>query len=312
MLPTVRGLVLLLAALALLPHAQAQATATLSFSLTDPGLSVPPNGTIAVPLSGTYTVGPGGRPSPDPNDPDTLSNKTRVVFAVDKMPDWASDVRVDPPELWLHVPLAGVSGSTNAASVVPFRASVHVTAKPDAPALVRGNVTVSATAQENGNIPSATHAYSLPLKPALVAKVEVVPQVESPFLISGGTWAALPFRIDNVGNEEETLVALNVTVRPERSEIEFPKEVRIPRGASQTVEVRVRTPWTERETGTIELEATPIVETDDAPSATATVDVVGQSAVPGPPPAWLVASLVACALLLRKGTPPRKRRTSSA
>lgn len=304
-----RGFALALVALALLPPALAQpqpgVTANVRVSLADPGLAVPPNGTVPVLLSGVYTVGPGGRPAPDPQEEDTLANKTRVALAVDKMPDWASDARVEPPEVWLHVRLPGAGGTD-----VPFSAVVLVTAKPDAPALVRGNVTVSATASANGNIPAAAGTYSLPLKPALVAKVEIAPAVEGPFLMSGGRWATIPFRVQNLGNAD-AIVALNVTVRPERSEVEFPKELRLARGEGGTVEVRVRTPWTERETGTIELEGTPVVDTDDAPTATASIDVVGESAVPGAPPAWLVAGLAACALLLRKATPARARSTRS-
>lgn len=294
--PLLAGLLVLLAPTLLASVGSAQVpivATTLTVTVLDPGGNGLPVGGEGpgIMVAVTYDEGPGGAQMRDPTTGDPVP--TRITFEVTQLPSWVNATRFDPPHLDLKLPTTG-----NAAGNV----SLYLTIVADAPARQREELVVVATAAPNGNL-QGTSAESPPLKlrPRVVTKVNVTAAEESPVFVSGGRWVSVPFMVRNDGNDEVTTL-LNVTTRPEDSQIEIPNAtLTVPRGGSATVEVRMRMPWTYGSQGTLELEALPIAD-EEVPAARASVDIQAASAVPGPHAGVLVVGFVALALLRRRAS----------
>lgn len=273
-----------------LPAAEAQSgpTATLSLTLDDPARALEPGLEAELELYTRYTVSQAiGEPDPGVVEAGNGARPTRITFTVVQLPSWATEASVEPSEVFVYPPL-GVGGQVNAPMVM-----VRVNVSPDAPALQREVIMVEAVAEENGAIPEARgRSPDIKIRAAEVANANVTSLVESPYVLEGGGWTTVPFQVRNDGNKDTTFI-LNVTVRPEMSEVEFPKEIALAVDQAATIEVRIRMPWTEREAGSLTFEATPLMEDDEGPSSSATVDVVGESAMPVGAAVPLVALLVA-------------------
>jgi hypothetical protein len=281
----------LLAALA--PTAQAQVglvDSQLAVSVPDPGGGLSPGSETSVLVLITYNAGPGRQPALDPASGEV---PTRVRLEVVQKPSWVNATRFEPEVANLTVrPVSGNSAGN---------VTLFLTVAADAPARVREDLVVKATAEPNGNIRGST-AESAPIKlrARVVTKVNVTAASESPVFVSGGRWTSVPFVVRNEGNDEVTAI-LNVTTRPEDSQIDLPETTLVlPRGGSATVEVGLRMPWTYGSLGTLELEAQPLSEDEEPKAARAFVDVNAQSAVPGAPPAVLALACVAAALVARR------------
>lgn len=289
---------LLLAFLLALPLAAAQATnptqPTLVVSLDDPGRSLPPGGEGVIGLTINYIVPASGVPTPEPTDLENGSRPTFVTLSLKKAPSWTTGGWFDPPVVRIQVPPGG--GARQA------RAELHLNVSPEAPAGQREDLVVAATAEANGNLQSASgESPPLKIRPSFVYALNVTPVDEGPVIIGGGRWTPVAFTVRNLGNSEVT-AKLNVTLAPENSQVRFPDSLTLPVKGEQVVEVEVRTPWTYAEFGTLELEALPLTEDDEPPAAAGSVDVSGQSAVPGPPLPLLAGILVACVLLRRRAS----------
>lgn len=284
---------LLLAPLALAgaAHAQSGPSATISLTVPDPAMALPPGGEVFLDVYGRYTVANGvAEPNPDPEG-DGLQ-PTRITFSVKEMPSWILAATIEPESILVspNVP----NGDTHFRDI-----RVRLNVSPDAPALQREEIVIQADSDPNGLIP-AGHGES----PAIKLRAAEVPRVNvtgpsSPYVMPGGVWNDVVFTVTNAGNKD-TRVLLNVTVRPEMSEVEFPNEIELGVGESADVVVRVRTPWTEREVGSLELEAIPLTEDDVGPATRLALDVSGESAVPGLSPAGVLLVLVGVVLVLRR------------
>lgn len=291
------ALVVLVALLA--PHAAAQAPpasvvrSQLSVSVEDPGRALQPGKLEPIVVLLSYAWSPGAQPGlgTDPTSEENQTQKTKVHLAVKQMPSWVANATFekDVVELSVNGPTSG-----NAAVAVNLVLGVS----PDAPALQREEIVVTGTADPNGNVaPSAGESPPVKLRAAVVAKLNVTSAPSQ--VVPGGRWTAMPFTVRNDGNTE-LKVKLNVTARPQDSQVEYPDTVTLARNASEVVEVRLRVPWTGAESGIVELEAVPLLDDDEGKPARSSIDVVGQSAVPSPAP--LLALLAAC-LLLRRRSP---------
>lgn len=298
--PVVRTLVLALLLVAPLlaassAHAQAPVVdALLGLAVEDPGRAFEPGSNASVTVLVNYAVRPGAQPAPDPSQERyNYTSPTRVVLAIKQLPSWGMNATIEPAELLIEVPpQAGVGGN------YARRATVTFVVASDAPALQREEIVVEGVAAANGNIKEARgESAPVKLRAAVVGLLNVTAE---PFVVvPGGRWTTVPFTVRNDGNYALP-VQLNVTTRPENSQVEFPREIRLEPGASEVVEVRVRTPWTNAEVGELQLEAVPLLEDEDGRPSSMVVDVTGTSAVPGPSTPVLLAALVAACLVARR------------
>jgi hypothetical protein len=286
--------VLLAPLLAVAPPAQAQlglVDSQLAISVLDPGGTLSPGGEAPVMVIVNYNAGAGRQQAIDPVTGETVPTKVR--FEVLQKPSWVNATRFEPEVA--NVTFGSVSG--NAAA----NATLILTLAADAPAQVREDLVVKATADPNGNVKGST-AESAPIKlrARVVTKVNVTTAAESPVFVSGGRWTIVPFVVRNDGNDKMVAI-LNVTTRPEDSQVDLPmKQVEVPRGGSVTVEVGLRMPWTYGSLGTLELEAQPLSADEEPKAGRASVDVNAMSAVPGAPLPVLALACVAAALLARR------------
>ena len=266
---------------------------------SDPGRAFVPGTAERVEVVVTY--GPGERgmgrqtPAPTPERPEDV-RPTRIVLTATTTPSWITNVTFLPSELF--VKLQPENGTRGVTITVPALLNVS----PDAPALLREDFAVTATAEPNGNMAGAA-ATSAPLKLRATTLGVLNVTAQPMAVIPGGRWTVIEFAVRNDGNSD-IVAKLNVTVRPENSQVSFrPRDadvppgrtldtLTIPRGETRMVEVRLRTPWTNAEFGPLELEATPIVEGEEGTPARAEVEVRGQSAAPAPGAAWLVGALL--------------------
>lgn len=286
----------LLAGAASVPLALAQeqlGSTTLAINIVDPARALQPGATEVLILSPVvYRVPQSAAGEPDPTNTQNFTRPTRITFSVVEKPDWVLDAQVVPSEL-LVIPPNQFDGRT---SVELLGLVVLLNVSPDAGAQSRQSLVVEGTAEQNGQIPARTQRSSeMPLRVALVADLEVTSPLASPFVLKGGEWTKVPFEVRNLGNDDLTVV-LNVTLKPELSEVRLPKELQvvIPRNGTHLVEIEIRTPWTERERGTLELEATPLLEASEGKAERHALEVEGASAAPGPgllPVALLLAGL---------------------
>lgn len=262
---------------------------SLGVSASDPGGGgLMPGAITQVGVAVNYDVPRQGRPAPAPTfERPEGTAPTRITLAANAVPSWVTNVTFDPPEFYVYVDVG------NATTTSYRRTSIaHLNLSPDAPAQQREPFIVTATAEPNGNIAGAT-ADSPELR--LYARVVGVANVSGPerVVLPGGRWSSVEFNVRNDGNAP-ILMKINVTVRPENSQVEFEDTLQLDANASTMVPVRVRTPWNAAEFGTLELEATPIVDGEAATPSRATVDVLGESAVPGVP-VWGLLALLALA-----------------
>lgn len=287
---------LVLLAVLLAPASLAQGTLpagaspSLSVAVEDPGRSLAPGKTDSLVVLINYNVPLGGHPAPG-SDPTSTANDTRptrITLATKAVPSWIESVSFEPPIVEIKMPAGTAAGSQSARAV----AIIHV--KPDAPALQREEFIITGTAEPNGNIAGKTsESPSINLRATFVAKVNLT--APEALVVPGGRWHDMPFTITNLGNAE-TKVRLNVTARPQDSQVEFPQSIVLPLGATQEVVVRLRVPWTYGERGIVELEATPLTDQDEGRPAKLDIEVHGQSAVPTAP---LVVA-IGFALFLRR------------
>lgn len=291
----------LLAAL-LAPAAVAQfgvVTASVAASVEDPGRALVPGANESVGILVNYRVGSGAQPTPAPT-PDRPENTTptRITLAIKEQPSWVLGATFDPSVI--EIPL-GIDRSPGGATGgnYPARANVILQVAPDAPALQREDIVVTAVAEPNGNIAGATgESAPVKLRATVVGKLNVTPPGAST-VIAGGRWTSVPFEVRNEGNSE-IVAKINVSTRPENSQVEFLDTLTLAPGATQTVDVRIRTPWTNAELGTLELVAIPIVDGDEGEPARGETELLGTSAVPGAPAAFLLGALGALALARRR------------
>ena len=286
---------LLLALLAPPAAAQVPADAVvrsqLSVSVEDPGRALQPGKMEAIVVLLSYSWSTGAQPGlgSDPTKEENASQRTRVHLAVKQQPSWVANATFEQEtvELAVNGPASGTS-----AAVVNLILGID----PRAPALQREEIVVTATADPNGNLGSASgESPPVKLRAAIVAKLNLT--AEAAQVVPGGRWTVMPFTLRNDGNTE-LKVKLNVTARPQDSQVEYPESVTLARDQQQVVEVRLRVPWTGAETGIVELEAVPLLDDEDGRPARASIEVLGQSAVPAAGP--LVALLAALLLARRR------------
>lgn len=290
-----RALTLALLVLLLLPPAHAQTGVVppqLAVAVEDPGRAFPPGGEGAVNVLVNYNPGSGAMPAPSPSEQYNFTEPTRITFSVKQLPSWVVSARFEPEELVLEVPVPATRTLSRYVQLV-----LNVSA--DAPALQREDVVVVAEAHPNGNI-AGRSAESPPIKlrPAAVSLVNVTAESVD-LVVPGGRWVSVPYLVRNDGNGPVN-VTLNVTLRPEDSQVEFEPQISLARNETRVVEVRLRLPWTYGAPGTLTLEAVPLTDNDDGRPATADVEVNGQSAVPAPPLGLLAVLAVVAARLRRR------------
>lgn len=291
----VLALLLLAPLLAATAEAQVGLVATsVQVSIQDPGRALVPGRNETVPVTLNYIWQPGARPAPASNGT-VYPEPTRVTFTVLQVPSWVIEAHVYPAELLVELPTnIGLNGNRAVDGI-----SLNLTLDPNAPALQREEVVIEATAAPNGNMAGSTgQSPAIKLRADIVAVLNVTAEAPD-VVVKGGRWNTVDFTVRNEGNYD--LVAkLNLTLKPENAETRFPTEVTIKRGESVVVPVEIRTPWTEAELGTLELEATPVLEDDDGDSVTASVEIQGTSAVPGPGLAPLLVCLAVLAWRARR------------
>lgn len=262
----------------------------LSVSVEDPGRALQPGRMEVIVVLLSYSWSTGAQPGlgSDPTTAENASQPTRVRLAVKQQPSWVANATFEQDVV--ELPVEGPASGTSAATV-----NLILGIDPRAPALQREEIVVTATADPNGNLGSATgESPPVKLRAAIVARLNLT--AEPSQVVPGGRWTAMPFTLRNDGNTE-LKIKLNVTARPQDSQVEYPESVTLPRDAQQVIEVRLRVPWTGAETGIVELEAVPLLDDEDGRPARASIEVLGQSAVPAPAP---LLALLAAFLLARR------------
>lgn len=262
----------------------------LSVSVEDPGRALQPGRMEPVVVLLSYSWSTGAQPGlgSDPTSEDNGTQRTRVRLAVHQMPSWVANATFESDVV--ELPVNGPAPGTSAATV-----SLVLGIGPDAPALQREEILVTGTAEPNGNVAGATgQSPPVKLRAAVVARLNLT--AEPSQVVPGGRWTPMPFALRNDGNTE-LKVKLNVTARPQDSQVEYPGTVTLARGRQEVVEVRLRVPWTGAETGIVELEAVPLLDDEDGRPARASVEVLGQSAVPAAAP---LLGVLAALLLARR------------
>ena len=258
----------------------------------DPGRAFVPGSVEDVTIVVNYGPGQGGRPMPAPTlERPENTTPTRITLAVKTLPSWITGVTFEPEVILVVMGIENVNRSS-----FTYRSIAHLNVSPDAPALERESFVVTATAEPNGNIQGASsESPELKLRATTVGIVNVTAE---PVLVTpGGRWIDVPFTVRNDGNSP-IVAKLNVTVRPENSQVRFPETLELARGEERVVIVEMRTPWTNAEFGTLELEAVPIVDGEEGNAARAEIAVTGESAVPLGPA--IAAALAVAALRRRK------------
>lgn len=273
----------LLALLALLaPGAAAQAavTPTLTVSVTDPGEDLVPTRPTSLEVLVRYAYGPGG-----------FSNEPiSVTLEIVQQPSWTiADIASPVVQLRLDPAKSATGGAVEA------RTTVNLTLDPSAPARVREEFVLKGTSTARGSLASVSSESP---RIGLQAKYNGLLNVTGPESVTlrGGRVEVVTFLVSNVGNGE-TDVKLRVATKPENSQVLAPMNLTLARGESVEVDVQVRMPWTSRETGFLELEATSVRAAEDAVPVIASVEVLGRAVVPGPGLALLA---VAVALAARR------------
>lgn len=283
------ALLLVLVSFAPLAWAQGLPQTTLTVFTEDPGRAFTPGMEEPVTVVVNYQPANWQRPAPAPTTdrPEDVT-PTRILIEVKQLPSWVASARIEPAEILVKVNVEEI------AQTYSQRATAWLNVSPDAPALQREELVVTATAEPNGALNGASaESPPLNLRAATVGLLNV--SADATMVLPGGRWSVVPFTVRNDGNSD-IVAKLNVTVRPENSQVEFVDTLQLKRNESRVVEVRIRTPWTNAEIGSLELEAVPIVDGEEATPSRAEVEVHGQSAVPAPP----LALALALALALRR------------
>lgn len=291
------GFLLLASLLASVASAQNPApnAPTLQIYVEDPGdIFVPgANATTLAHLTYTWPAGSAPQPHVDQADPTSSSfEPTAITFAPVAKPSWADNVSFDPPVVFVEFGKGGDQASKT------VKVILHVAR--DAEAGKREPLTIKATAAPNGGVAGAEAVSpENTFRPGTVPRVSVAPAKNGTAVLPGGRAVPVAFVVTNTGNGEVT-AKLNVTVRPEDSMVEFPPTVTLARNASATIDVMLTLPWTYGEAGELTLEATPVAGDAEGKTATASLEIDGQSAIPGLEPLAVLALVGLLALLRRR------------
>lgn len=273
----------------------------LSVFVEEPGgTGMLPGTTVTLTLRVTYNPGQSGRPAPAPSaERPEDTTPTRITIAVKAQPTWVDNVTFDPPVLYANFSASQVQPAHHLVALA------YVNISPFAPANEREPFVVTLTAEPNGNIPGQTAESGADffLRARIVGKLNVT--AEPTLVVAGGRWTTVPFAVRNEGNSP-IVAKVNVTVRPENSQVEFLDTLQLAHNETKVVDVRMRVPWTNAEFGTLELEAVPIVDGEEGEIARAEIAVRGESAVPLSP--WLI---VGALLIVSQGTRLRGRRDNA-
>lgn len=292
---------LVLAAILLAPTSLAQVPGgpleppQLTIFVNDPGGTGVVPGTIAIlDLVVTYNPPQSARPAPTPSAerPEDMQ-PTRITLAVASMPSWFDNVTFVPPELLVRMDGPQVSGSRT----LNVRAYANIS--PHAPANDRQGFVVTATAEPNGAIKGQTAASpdDFRIRARIIGDLNVT--AEPSLIVPGGRWTTIPVTVRNDGNSP-IVAKINVTVRPENSQVEFLGTLQLADNETKVIDVRLRVPWTNAEFGILEVEAVPIVDGEEGDAARAEIAVRGESAVPFPTPLLVLAMLGALAFRPRR------------
>jgi hypothetical protein len=283
-----------------LPQQQANAAQVSGF-LEDPGHPLGPgaNETIVLRIHYVWSEASVAQPNPDSGDLTNSSTApTKITYVPKAIPTWIDNVSFDPPVTWAPSTANGAPLAPGASEELKVNVILHV--KPGAPALNHQNLTISLHADANGATGAADGTTTeLMLRPADNPAIKIEPKGGNTTAVKGGRGVPITFLVHNVGNDETT-VQLNVSTRPQDSIVDFPPVVTLRPGETQPVDVVLRVPWTYGEEGSLELSGTPVSGDATGAVAKATVDVVGQSAVPSVEPLLLLTGIGLLALFHRR------------
>ncbi|MHB8584569.1 MAG: hypothetical protein ACYDDF_01845 [Thermoplasmatota archaeon] len=279
------------------PAAQAQLPVTpvitsVNVILVDNGAPAAPSRATTISVKITYTWSAGGTsPSPTP-----------IHLNVSSAPLWAPNAHLEPATVYALVPGSNTTSTTSSGPFLAGQdrllATLNFTVVKGAPAFQTGNITVLAEAAANGNLAPSQGTGVLTTRPDFIPALNVTGENET---VRGGFWTAVPFHLLNSGNGA-TKIKVCLSSQPEPSEIQMPNPITLNPRAASDLDVLIRLPWTGSTQGALILS---IVGTSAANplstnviSTTATVQIQGISAIPGPDATGTGAAVAAAALVL--------------
>lgn len=230
--------------------------------LSDIGGNVPPGVPLNLTITVTYRHGQGG-----------VGTDTDVTLEVVEVPPWAN----------FTVETTEFSFPTDPVSPPEGRATTNAVLllSPDAPAFRRGNLSLQAVAEPNGNIRGSTGATQVFVIPGFNAtlRLDAPPEVR----IRGGLDEEIAFTVENLGNAAAS-IAFDFPSKPETARIVGPEPVVLAPGESAERAIGIRASWVEAGSGILTIAATPAIEGRtllDVVPTTVDVLVTSLAAVPG-------------------------------
>ncbi|MBI4394386.1 MAG: hypothetical protein HY556_11435 [Euryarchaeota archaeon] len=284
-----------------LPGVHAQSMTSCNVRLGDLGAGLVPNRVQAMKVAVDYIFSPGSAPGVDQGRQAPARSIARLEVV--SQPEWLN-YTIHNVTLAFDVEARNVFGNSKTNETDMF-----LNASLRAPALVRGAITVRASFEANGNMPTTQcEATKEDVIPLFISKLAFQgPQGQS-IPSRGGLPIIVPFTLMNLGNSPVE-VRFRLTTSPEFSIITLPPRLTLESladGATNTrdLQVEIRTPWSTDEGGTVEIQAESLHPTrpdliGDKPKFS--FQLAGKNVVPGLEP-WFLAVLACAALVARRRT----------
>lgn len=281
-------LVLLLAGTAAGQLPAQNVPSTLAVILEDIGGPVAPGSVRNLSVVVVWTAGLGG----------VTTGPTRVTLTTPEVPPWATFV-MDPDTFDIAYNPAEEDDPTRAPQKRVESVGV-LSVFPSAPAFRRGNLTIVAESQPNGNIQGSRGQTQVFVIPGFNGTLDI--DAPDAVTVRGGLARDVEFSVTNLGNAE-ALVTFTLPSKPELALTTIPDPVMIAPNETVTRAIGLRASWVEGGSGLLTIEATPSLEGRRDVEVEPTrheVLVTSIAAIPGASASLLALAVGALAVALRR------------
>lgn len=263
---------------------------TTSVLLEDIGGPVAPGSVRNLSVTVTYNPGLGAVPV----------GPTRVTVEAVEVPSWATFV-IDPDSFDLSYDPTSADPTTGTAPPEQRAVAVGVlSVSAGAPAFLRGNLTLIAEAQPNGNIRGSQGTTQVFVIPGFNGTLRI--DAPDEVTIRGGIGEGVEFSLTNLGNSE-ALITFALPSKPELALTTLPEPVTVAPNETIMRTIGLRASWVEGGSGLLTIQATPSLDGRrdvEVEPTTHDVLVTSVAAIPAAPTAGLLAVLLGLALVRRR------------